>query len=82
LIAALTSSGADLSVAKVELESEEEVNKRIGSTANAIVNNEKAFEVLLESAGFSLNNDKKPNIVNPDSTDNEEGSDEEEPKTQ
>ncbi len=67
---------------QVELESEEEVNKRIGSTANAIVNNEKAFEVLLESAGFSLNNDKKPNIVNPDSTDNEEGSDEEEPKTQ
>ncbi|KAH9554658.1 hypothetical protein CY35_08G075000 [Sphagnum magellanicum] len=85
LIAALTSSGADLTVAKVELESEEEVNKRrgaVGSTANAIVNHEKAFEVLLESAGFSLNNDKKPNIVNPDSTDNEEGSDEEEPKTQ
>ncbi len=70
---------------QVELESEEEVNKRrgaVGSTVNAIVNHEKAFEVLLESAGFSLNNDKKPNIVNPDSTDNEEGSDEEEPKTQ
>lgn len=61
LISTLTNSGADLTIAKVHAESEEEVAKRApGKNGHvALVNNdnEVAFVALLASAGFTVSSD-------------------------
>jgi hypothetical protein len=61
LISTLTSSRADLTVAKVQLESEEEVAKRALEGHEEVVSvdddNESAFRALMASATFTIYSD-------------------------
>lgn len=70
LIKALTSSGADLTVAKVYLESEDEVAKRALGKEEVVPvdnDNESAFIALLASAGFTIRSDPRARFRKSDS---------------
>ncbi|KAG0616912.1 hypothetical protein M758_5G150900 [Ceratodon purpureus] len=71
LISTLTNSGADLTIAKVHLESEDEVAKRApgtnGDVAPANSDNEMAFVALLASAGFTIRSDTNARFSKSDS---------------
>lgn len=68
LISTLTNNGADLTVAEVHLESEEEVTKRtLGNEAAVGSDNENAFIALLASAGFTICSDSNAHFAKSDS---------------